>query len=75
MVVITPCEVELARLAPGLRDVQSQTAAATGWSVRLVSTIDALGVTDTMSSTAWLAWTAGLTTGERAARSPWPPVG
>ncbi|MEZ5143295.1 MAG: DUF222 domain-containing protein [Acidimicrobiales bacterium] len=66
MVVIPapPEEVELARLARELRDVQSQIAQLQARSVQLVSTIDALGVTDTMSSSAWLAWTAGLTTGE-----------
>ncbi|MEZ5143628.1 MAG: DUF222 domain-containing protein [Acidimicrobiales bacterium] len=56
--------MELARLARELRDVQSQIAQLQARSVQLVSTIDALGVTDTMSSSAWLAWTAGLTTGE-----------
>ena len=63
----TPEEVELRELSVQLRAVQSQIAQLQARSVQLVARVDALsaqGLTDTLSTSAWLAWAGGLTTGE-----------
>jgi hypothetical protein len=52
------------RLTEKLRDVESQVAQLQADSVRLVGEIDALEATDTMSTSAWIGWQAGLSTGE-----------
>jgi hypothetical protein len=59
-----PDELELRRRSREMRDVQSQIARLQARSVQLVAEMDELAVTDTMSTSGWLAWTAGLTTGE-----------
>ncbi len=59
-----PEMVELERLTVELRAVQSQIAQLQARSARLVARVDALGATDTLSTSAWLAWAAGLTTAE-----------
>jgi len=63
----TPDEVELRELSVQLRAVQSQIAQLQARSVALVARVDELrevGVIDTLSTSAWLAWAGGLTTGE-----------
>ncbi|MFN8040826.1 MAG: DUF222 domain-containing protein [Acidimicrobiales bacterium] len=63
----SPEEVELKELSGQLRAVQSQIAQLQARSVALVARVDelrAFGVIDTLSTSAWLAWAGGLTTGE-----------
>jgi hypothetical protein len=59
-----PEELELRRLSQEMREVQSQIARLQARSVQLVAQMDELAVTDTMATSGWLAWMAGLTTGE-----------
>jgi hypothetical protein len=59
-----PNEVRLRELTEQVRSVQSQIARLQAESVRLVAELDALPAPDTMTTSAWLAWAAGLTTGE-----------